>query len=70
MVGQGVLRECLLDPEVTRVLVITRSPTVQRDSKVREIVHRDFFDFLGIRGSARRLRRLLLLPGSFGCGHE
>ena len=31
MVGQGVLRECLLDPEVASVLVITRSPTGQRD---------------------------------------
>jgi uncharacterized protein YbjT (DUF2867 family) len=49
MVGQGVLRECLLDPEVTSVLVITRSPAGQRNSKVREIVHRDFCDFLGIR---------------------
>jgi uncharacterized protein YbjT (DUF2867 family) len=45
MVGQGVLRECLLDPEVAGVLVITRSATGVRDAKVREIVHRDFFDF-------------------------
>lgn len=27
MVGQGVLRECLLDPGVTRVQVIGRTPT-------------------------------------------
>jgi len=27
MVGQGVLRECLLDPDVTRVLSVARSST-------------------------------------------
>jgi saccharopine dehydrogenase-like NADP-dependent oxidoreductase len=29
MVGQGVLRECLLDPDVEKVLVIGRSGTGQ-----------------------------------------
>ena len=29
MVGQGVLRECLLDPEVERVLVVGRKPLDQ-----------------------------------------
>jgi hypothetical protein len=27
MVGQGVLRECLLDPTIDRVLSIIRNPT-------------------------------------------
>jgi len=48
MVGQGVLRECLLDPEVTAVLSIVRSSTGQRHPKLREIVHQDFFDFSSI----------------------
>jgi uncharacterized protein YbjT (DUF2867 family) len=48
MVGQGVLRECLLDPEVESVLVIGRSATGQRHEKLREIVHEDFFDFSAI----------------------
>ena len=38
MVGQGVLRECLLDPEVERVLVIGRSATGQRHEKLTEDV--------------------------------
>jgi uncharacterized protein YbjT (DUF2867 family) len=38
MVGQGVLRECLLDPEVTEVLSISRSPLGQHAEKLREIV--------------------------------
>ena len=45
MVGQGVLRECLRDPDVTRVLTVVRSATGQQHAKVREIVHADFNDF-------------------------
>jgi uncharacterized protein YbjT (DUF2867 family) len=45
MVGQGVLRECLLDPRVERVLSIVRTPTGQQHAKLRELLHRDFFDF-------------------------
>jgi uncharacterized protein YbjT (DUF2867 family) len=45
MVGQGVVRECLLDPEVTAVLSIVRSSTRQQSPKLREIVHKNFFDF-------------------------
>lgn len=45
MVGQGVLRECLLDPGVESVLAIGRSPTGQRDAKLHEILHGNFFDF-------------------------
>jgi uncharacterized protein YbjT (DUF2867 family) len=45
MIGQGVLRECLLDPEVTAVLSIVRGSTGQQHAKLREIVHKDFLDF-------------------------
>jgi uncharacterized protein YbjT (DUF2867 family) len=45
MVGQGVLRECLVDAGVERVLVVGRSPTGQQNAKLREILHGDFFDF-------------------------
>ena len=45
MVGQGVLRECQLDPEVTKIFSIVRSSTGQQHPKLREIVHQDFFDF-------------------------
>ena len=45
MVGQGVLRECLLDPDVESVLSVGRSATGQQHVKLRELVHRDFLDF-------------------------
>jgi uncharacterized protein YbjT (DUF2867 family) len=48
MVGQGVLRECLLDPEVTEVLAVVRAPTAQRHPKLRELVHQNFADFSGV----------------------
>lgn len=44
MIGQGVLRESLLDPEVQNVLSIGRSLTGQRHPKLRELVHTDFLD--------------------------
>ncbi|MEU8661962.1 epimerase [Actinoplanes philippinensis] len=50
MVGQGVLRECLLAPDVTGVLVVTRSPTGVEHPKLREIVLADLADLGPIAG--------------------
>jgi uncharacterized protein YbjT (DUF2867 family) len=44
MVGQGVLRECLLDPRVQTVLSVGRNATGQTHTKLREIVHRHLLD--------------------------
>jgi uncharacterized protein YbjT (DUF2867 family) len=44
MVGQGVLRECLLDTDVEKVLLIGRSATGQQNPKIQEIVHADIGD--------------------------
>jgi uncharacterized protein YbjT (DUF2867 family) len=49
MVGQGVLRECLRDPEVAEVLAVVRSATGQQHAKLREIVHGDFNDFSALQ---------------------
>jgi uncharacterized protein YbjT (DUF2867 family) len=48
MVGQGVLRECLLDADVETVLAVGRSPTGVQNAKLREIVHDNFLDFSAI----------------------
>jgi uncharacterized protein YbjT (DUF2867 family) len=45
MVGQGILRECLLDPGVQQILSIVRTPPGQQHPKLRELVHPDFFDY-------------------------
>jgi hypothetical protein len=44
MVGQGVLRECLRDPDVEAVLLIGRSASRHRHPKIEEIVHADIAD--------------------------
>jgi nucleoside-diphosphate-sugar epimerase len=45
MVGQGVLRECLLDDGVEGVLVVGRTSTGLTHPKLRELVRKDLFDF-------------------------
>lgn len=44
MVGQGVLRECLLDPVVDTVVTVGRSPLATADPKLRHVLHGDFGD--------------------------
>ncbi len=44
MVGQGVLRECLLDPGVESVISIVRRPTGNDDPRLRELVLVNFYD--------------------------
>jgi len=48
MVGQGVLRECLLDAQVQRVLSVGRSTLGQQHPKLHEIVQHDLFDLASI----------------------
>lgn len=44
MVGQGVLRECLPDDGVTRVLAIGRNVTGRTHAKLREIADADLLE--------------------------
>jgi uncharacterized protein YbjT (DUF2867 family) len=48
MVGQGVLRECLIDAEVESVLAVVRNASLPPSGKLREIVHQDVFDLAAI----------------------
>ncbi|MFC2134378.1 NAD-dependent epimerase/dehydratase family protein [Bacteroidota bacterium] len=44
MVGEGVLHECLQHPDVESVLVINRKARGVQHPKLKEIIHKDFFD--------------------------
>jgi len=44
MIGQGVLRECLLDPEVGLVLSVGRSPLSQKHAKLRGLIAHNLAD--------------------------
>jgi uncharacterized protein YbjT (DUF2867 family) len=48
MVGQGVLRECLLDADVESVLVVGRSAIGQEHDKLRELVLKDLWDLSAV----------------------
>ncbi len=48
MVGEGVLMECLSNPQVTEVLIINRKPSGVVHPKLKEIIHKDFFDISAI----------------------
>jgi uncharacterized protein YbjT (DUF2867 family) len=48
MVGQGVLRECLWEPRVEKVLAIGRTGTGKHDPKLTELVLLDMFDYASI----------------------
>ena len=48
MVGQGALRECLIDPGVTQVLSVGRSPLGVQHPKLHEILHKDFTQYADI----------------------
>ena len=50
MVGQGVLRECLLSKDVDMVLSVGRRLTGRQHPKLRQIAHQDFTDFTAIEG--------------------
>jgi len=45
MVGEGVMHECLLDPDIAEVLVINRRPNGVQHPKLKEIIHADFHNF-------------------------
>ncbi|MFI5237978.1 MAG: NAD-dependent epimerase/dehydratase family protein, partial [Ignavibacteriales bacterium] len=49
MVGEGVLHECLLHPDIESVLVINRKPCGVKHNKLKEIIHKDFFDLSSIK---------------------
>ena len=68
MVGQAVLRECLLDPEVERVVSVVRRATGTQHPKLREVVHADFHDFTSIAPQLTGLDACLFTLGVTSAG--
>jgi len=48
MVGEGVLQEALLHPDVETVLVINRKPCGVTNPKLKEIIHSNFLDLSSV----------------------
>jgi uncharacterized protein YbjT (DUF2867 family) len=70
MVGQGVLRECLVDAGVERVLVVGRSPTGVQHAKLHEVLHDNFTDFSKIESQLRGYDACFLCLGVSSVGME
>lgn len=68
MVGQGALRECLLDPTVRQVLTVGRSATEQRHEKLREIVLPDVADLSSVEADLAGFDACLFCLGVSSAG--
>jgi len=53
MVGEGVLHICLNHPDVESVLVIGRASVEQTHPKLKELIHKDFFDWSTVEEQLR-----------------
>ena len=68
MVGQGVLRECLLDGGVRRVVTLGRTPVGQSHPKLRDVVHRDLMNLTPIENELRDLDACFYCLGASAAG--
>ncbi|MDB4912516.1 MAG: hypothetical protein JWM95_160, partial [Gemmatimonadetes bacterium] len=68
MVGQGVLRECLLAADVQQVLTLGRSATGQQHAKLRELVHLSLFDLSAIEAQLSGLDACFFCLGVSSAG--
>jgi uncharacterized protein YbjT (DUF2867 family) len=68
MVGQGVLRECLLDPKITGILAIGRSSVARRDDKLREIVRGDLTNIVALEDQLRGYDACFFCLGATAAG--
>ena len=53
MVGKGVLLECLESKEVDSVLVVNRKPLGLTHPKLKEVIHKDFFNLAPVKAEMK-----------------
>jgi uncharacterized protein YbjT (DUF2867 family) len=68
MVGQGALRECLLDPDVQKVVAVGRSPLGSQHPKLKEVIRKDLLDPSAIESELTGLDACLFCLGVSGAG--
>ena len=68
MVGEGVLHECLHHPAVSSILVINRKPSGVNHSKVKEIIHSDFYDLSPIESQLKSYNACFFCLGTTSIG--
>ncbi len=70
MVGEGVLHECLLHPDVEEVLVINRKPCDVKHPKLKEIIHKDFSDISSISNQLKDYNACFFCSGVSSVGKK
>ena len=70
MVGEAVLLECLDNPAVAQVLLISRKPAGRSHPKLSEIIHPDFFDPAPLAGVAASCDACFFCLGVSSVGME
>ncbi len=68
MIGQGVLRECLHDPDVAAVTAVGRSPTGASHPKLRDVVLRDLRSFAAVEADLRGIDACFFCLGVASAG--
>ncbi len=68
MVGQAVLRECLLDPAITSVLTLCRTAPPTSHPKLRHIPHADLFDLTAVEAQLTNLDACFFCVGVTSVG--
>ncbi len=70
MVGEGVLHECIHHPDVESVLVINRKPCEVKHEKIKEIIHKDFFDLSSIEDQLKGYNACYFCAGVSSVGKK
>ena len=68
MIGQGVLRSCLIDARVTRVVSVSRRPTGTSSPKLREVVQSDVTDLRALGPELQTIDACLFTLGISSLG--
>ncbi len=68
MVGEGVLHECLLHPDVEHVLVINRKSCGVSHPKLKEIVHSDFYNLSSLENQLQNYNACFFCIGVTSVG--
>jgi len=70
MVGEGVLHECLNHPEVESILIINRKPYGLKHEKLKEIIHKDFFDLTSVEEELKGYNACFFCAGVSSVGKK
>jgi uncharacterized protein YbjT (DUF2867 family) len=68
MIGQGVLRECLLDPDIERAVTLGRRSVGATHPKLKDVVTKDLFDLSGVEQDLTNLDACFFCLGVTSAG--